>query len=78
MIVVVGVAEQALVPRPVVLGAERVVDADEAAAGAHVLAQRGLGSVEMRLVRVLTASGIDRRPCSNSASRLVLEKITAL
>ncbi len=74
VVVVVGVAEQALVPRPVVLGAERVVDADEAAAGADVLAQRGLGRVEVR-----AGGGVDRErridarvPCFHSVSRLVL------
>ena len=54
VVVVVGVAEQAFVVRPVVFGAERVVDGDEAAAGAHVLAQ-----VDLALVEVGARRGVD-------------------
>ena len=47
MVVEVGAAEQPVVPLPVVFGAEGVVDADETAATADVLQQRGLlGVVE--------------------------------
>ena len=70
VIVVVGVAEQPLVPRPVVLGAERVVDGDEAAAGADVLAQRRLGRVQVRAGRrVDRRRGIDRACRASAACR---------
>ena len=70
VVVVVGVAEQAFVPGPVVLGAEGIVDADEAAAGADVLAQRRLGGVEMRARRgVDRQRGIDRRGHARTACR---------
>ena len=49
MVEIVGVAEQALVPLPVVLGAERIVNSDEAAAGPNVLAQRRLGPIQCAL-----------------------------
>jgi hypothetical protein len=58
---------------------ERPDVADEAANGADVLSKHGLRSIQARAVLVLIASvGSIARPCANSASRLVLAKITAL
>ena len=80
MVEIVGVAEQAFVPLPVVLGAERIVNSDEAAAGPNVLAQRRLGPIQVRIGRrVDSRCRVDTAvPCAHSVSRLVLRKITAL
>ena len=43
--------EQALVPRPVVFGALRVMDGDKASAGTNVLAQQYFRLVEIRRCR---------------------------
>ncbi|MGF6351001.1 hypothetical protein QF040_005714 [Variovorax sp. W2I14] len=53
VVVEVRVAQQAFVVRPVVFGAERVVQADEAAAAAHVVAQRGARRILARRDRAV-------------------------
>jgi hypothetical protein len=64
VVVVVGVAQQAFVPLPVVFGAERVVDADEAAAARMYWRSAVLAASRCALVVVLTAaSGRSRVPC---------------
>ena len=53
VVVEVRVAQQAFVVRPVVFGAEGVVQADEAAAAAHVVAQRGARRILARRDRAV-------------------------